>query len=122
VPWHLVTREAIEAIALTMTPDGLYVANVIDGGEHRLLGSYVATLRAVFDDVAVVFMEVPGGVSGNVIVVAGRDLPREAIAASILRSPAERARLATDVELAAMTAQAPVLTDDYAPTDALISR
>ena len=122
VPWHLVTREAIEAIARTMTPDGLYVANVIDGGEHRLLGAYVATLRSVFDDVAVVFMEVPGGVSGNVIVVAGTSLPRDAIVGSIRRAPAEPARLATDAELAAMTADAPVLTDDYAPTDALIAR
>ncbi len=122
VPWHLVTREAIEAIARTMTADGLYVANVIDGGEHRLLGAYVATLRTVFDDVAIVFMEIPGGVSGNVIVVAGTGLPRDAIADSIRRTPAEPARLATDAELATMTAGAPVLTDDFAPTDALISR
>ncbi len=122
VPWHLVTREAVAAIAATMTADGLYVANVIDGGEHRLLGAYVTTLRAVFADVLVVFLEVPSGVSGNVIVVAGTDLPRAAIAASIERDPSEPARFASDEELAAMTANAPILTDDFAPTDALISR
>jgi hypothetical protein len=105
-----------------MGPGAVYVANVIDGGEHRLLGSYVATLRSVFDEVAVVFLVIPGGVSGNVIVVAGDDLPLDAIATSIARDAPEPARIATATEMAAMAARAVLLTDDYAPTDALISR
>jgi spermidine synthase len=122
VPWHLVTREAMAEIRRTMGPGAVYVANVIDGGEHRLLGSYVATLRSVFDEVAVVFLVIPGGVSGNVIVVAGDDLPLDAIATSIARDAPEPARIATATEMAAMAARAVLLTDDYAPTDALISR
>lgn len=122
VPWHLVTVEAVGQIARTMAPDGIYVANVIDGGERRLLGAYVATLREVFAQVEVVFLVVPGGVSGNVVVVAGAGLPLAGIEASIARNPAEPARFATAAELASMTADAPVLTDDFAPTDALISR
>jgi spermidine synthase len=122
VPWHLVTLEAIGEVRRTMAPDGLYVANVIDGGELRLLGAYVATLRQVLGQVAVVYLIVEGGVSGNVIVVAGDGLPLDAIADSIGRDAAEPARLATDAELAAITAHAPLLTDDFAPTDALISR
>jgi spermidine synthase len=122
VPWHLVTLEAIREVRRTMAPDGLYVANVIDGGELRLLGAYVATLRQVFDAVAVVYLIVEDGVSGNVIVVAGDRLPLETIAASISRVEAEPARLATDEEMRALTANTPLLTDDFAPTDALISR
>lgn len=122
VPWHLVTEEAIGEIARTMAPDAIYVANVIDGGDLRLLGAYVATLREVFDEVEVVWLLVPGGFSGNVIVLAGSPLPRAAIEASLARTPGEPARFATAEELAAITAEAPVLTDDFAPTDALISR
>jgi spermidine synthase len=122
VPWHLVTREAMSEVRRTMRPDGIYVANVIDGGELQLLGSYVATLRTVFAEVEVVFLVIPSGVSGNVVVVAGDDLPLEAIAASVARDPAEPARRATEAELAAIAEGAVLLSDDYAPTDALISR
>lgn len=122
VAWHLVTREAIGEIRRTMTPDGLYVANVIDGGELRLLGSYVATLREVFDDVAIAWIVVNGGVSGNVIVVAGDGLPLDSISASLEGDLSDPTRLATDPEIAAVADAAPILTDDFAPTDALISR
>jgi spermidine synthase len=122
VPWHLVTREAIGEVRRTMAPDGVYVANVIDGGRLRLLGAYVATLRQVFDDVAIAWIVVESGVSGNVIVVAGDGLPLDGIAASLVRDLTEPARLATDAEIAAIADAAPILTDDFAPTDALISR
>jgi len=122
VPWHLVTREALADVHRTMTPGGIYVANVIDGGELRLLGAYVATLREVFGEVAVAWIVVNGGVSGNVIVVAGDALPLDAIAGALERDLTEPARLAADSELVAIVDGAPILTDDYAPTDALISR
>jgi MFS family permease len=122
VPWHLVTLEALREVRRAMAPDGVYVANVIDGGELRLLGAYVATLRQVFDQVAVAYIVIEGRVSGNVIVVAGDDLPLDAIASSLERDLTEPARLATDAELRAFTEGATLLTDDFAPTDALISR
>ena len=60
--------------------------------------------------------------SGNVIVVAGESLPVVAIADALARDLTEPARLATDAEMADLVAGAPLLTDDFAPTDALISR
>jgi spermidine synthase len=122
VPWHLVTLEALREVHRTMAPEGIYVANVIDGGELRLLGAYVATLREVFDDVAIAYIVTDDGVSGNVIVAAGDRLPVDAIGASLDRDLAEPSRLATDQEFAAIVDGAPLLTDDFAPTDALISR
>ncbi|HET9522490.1 MAG TPA: fused MFS/spermidine synthase [Candidatus Limnocylindrales bacterium] len=122
VPWHLVTREAIGDMRRAMAAEGIYVANVIDGGELRLLGAYVATLRQVFPDVAVAWIVVNGGVSGNVIVIASDELPTGAIAEALERDLTEPARLATDAELAELVDGAPLLTDDFAPTDALISR
>ena len=122
VPWHLVTLEAIGEVRRTMAPDGIYVANVIDGGELRLLGAYVATLREAFGQVAIAWIVVDGGVSGNVIVAAGDRLPLDAIADSLERDLSDPARLATEEEVAAIIDGAPLLTDDFAPTDALISR
>ncbi len=122
VPWHLVTLEAIGEVRRTMTPDGIYVANVIDGGELRLLGAYVATLREVFGQVAIAWIVVDGGVSGNVIVAAGDQLPLDAIAGTLERDLVDPARLATEEEIAAIVDGARLLTDDFAPTDALISR
>ena len=122
VPWHLVTRESLGEVRRTMVPNGIYVANVIDGGDLRLLAAYVATLREVFGQVAIAWIVVDGGVSGNVIVAAGDQLPLDAIAAALERDLADPARLATDEEIAAITDGAPLLTDDFAPTDALISR
>ena len=122
VPWHLVTLEAIGEVRRTMTPDAIYVANVIDGGELRLLGAYVATLREVFGEVAIAWIVVDGGVSGNVIVAAGDELPLAGIAGSLERDLSDPARLATEEEIAAIIDGAPLLTDDFAPTDALISR
>lgn len=122
VPWHLVTLEALREVRRTMAPAGIYVANVIDGGELKLLGAYVATLRKAFDDVAIAYIVTDDGVSGNVIVVAGDGLPLDAIAASLELDLSEPARLATDEEVSATADGAPLLTDDFAPTDALISR
>jgi hypothetical protein len=122
VPWHLVTLEAIREIRRTMTPEGIYVANVIDGGELRLLGAYVATLREVFGQVAIAWILVDEGVSGNVIVAAGDGLSLDAISDSLERDLSDPARLATEEEVAAIIDGAPHLTDDFAPTDALISR
>lgn len=122
VPWHLVTLEAIGEVRRTMAPDGIYVANVIDGGELRLLGAYVATLREAFGEVAIAWIVVDGGVSGNVIVAAGDRLPVDAIAGTLERDLSDPARLASEEEIAAIIDGAPLLTDDFAPTDALISR
>jgi hypothetical protein len=117
-----VTLEAIREIRRTMTPEGIYVANVIDGGELRLLGAYVATLREVFGQVAIAWILVDDGVSGNVIVAAGDGLSLDAISDSLERDLSDPARLATEEEVATIIGGAPLLTDDFAPTDALISR
>ena len=48
--------------------------------------------------------------------------PVDAIADSLERDLSDPARLATEDEVAAISDGAPLLTDDFAPTDALISR
>ena len=65
---------------------------------------------------------VDGGVSGNVIVVAGDALPLEAIASSLERDLTSRPGWRQTQSSRDHAAGAPPLTDDFAPTDALISR
>jgi len=52
VPFHLTTQEFAEALEARMSPDGVYLLNVIDTYESGLfLGAMLGTLRTVFDHV-----------------------------------------------------------------------
>jgi hypothetical protein len=140
VPWHLATEEFARLMAERMTADGVYMMNVIDYGPRDFLRAEVATLAEVFDHVAVIgrpgaFGELgrtdPGGqpqapvpdetVGGNHVVVASdRPLPIDALIAT------NRGRARVDLilhgaELEAFIEGAPVLTDDNAPVDQLLT-
>jgi spermidine synthase len=54
VPWHLTTVEMVRAIRDRLTPEGLYLLNVIDLPPLRFGRAEAATLRDVFDHVALV--------------------------------------------------------------------
>jgi spermidine synthase len=119
VPWHLTTREFAADLQALMAPDGLYLLNVIDHGPRDFLRAEVATLRDVFAHVAV--LERPDGRGGNHVVIASdRPLP---VAAILARNRA-RARddvVTTGPELERLVDGAPVLTDDRAPVDQLLT-
>ncbi len=54
VPAHLTTREFTEAVARILTPNGIYLANVIDIlNSGRFLGAYLDTVQSVFPATAV---------------------------------------------------------------------
>ena len=126
VPWHLTTVEFLEQVHDRLRPDGLYVMNLVDYAERDFLRAQAATVATVFDHVAVLAEEERFGptradVGGNFVLVAGdRPLPLEEI------QEANRARgrqdtLLTGDELAAFVGDAPVLTDDHAPVDQLLT-
>ena len=54
VPWHLTTREFVEDIRRALRPGGSYALNVIDYPPPQLVRAEIATIRAVFANVAVV--------------------------------------------------------------------
>ena len=54
VPWHLTTREFVGDIARVLSDDGVYAINLIDRPPLGFARAEVATLRDVFDHVAVV--------------------------------------------------------------------
>jgi spermidine synthase len=119
VPWHLATREFMDDVARVLRPGGVYVANIIDGGDEAFLRAEAATVRAAMSDVAVVRgPNLLDGFIGNSVLVAS-DAPIDGAAWDALRdSDADGGALVEDLD--AYLDGALVLTDDFAPVDQLI--
>jgi spermidine synthase len=123
VPWHLTTRQFVDQIARTLRPDGVYVINLIDYPPLAFARAEAATLRAVFDHVAVLApsAELAGQRGGNYVLAASNQpLPTEAILARNQRRGDDEA-IATGQALSDFIDGAMVLTDDYAPVDQLLT-
>jgi spermidine synthase len=136
IPFHLATREFLELARARLAPGGTVATNIIGavrGRDSRLFRSMLRTYRAVFPTVAIHPVRAQGerDLTGirNVILVAGEgaapskeflqerwaELTRVSPGAPDLTS-AIRGRVDEPVQ----TEDVPVLTDDYAPTDALL--
>jgi MFS family permease len=100
VPWHLTTVEFTREIERVLRPDGLYLLNVIDYDPRSLVRAEQATLREVFENVALVGHPDPGG--NHVFLASDAPLPE---------LPAAELDL-TDGD---------VLRDDDAPADQLLT-
>jgi spermidine synthase len=119
VPWHLTTKEFVSELHRVLRPSGAYVANIIDGNDLKFLRAELATLRSVFADVAVVGPAATfAGLQRSNLVVVASDEP---ISLTRLDSAVGAAGLDHQVlagaDVDALIADAPVLTDDYAPVD-----
>src|SRR5215213_9815042 len=125
VPWHLTTREAVGEVKRVLTDEGIYVVNLLDYGPLAFARAEVATLTAVFDHVALAtetdtLTQGPNA-GGNLVLIAS-DAPVDA--GGIDARLAEQGiqwNVINGVELARWTGAAPVLTDDYAPVDQLLT-
>jgi spermidine synthase len=125
VPWHLTTAEFVAEVRRVLRPDGLYVMNVIDHPPLDFARAQLATLRQVFPAVAVVGNAGPvsGLGGGNIILVgAGSPVPIAELQAQLARRDAGPVVIASAQLLDTLLAGAPVLVDDYAPVDQLLSR
>jgi spermidine synthase len=136
IPFHLATREFLELARSRLRPGGVVVTNIIGtvkGDESRLFRSMLRTYRAAFPTVAIHPVLETGDrdldVVRNLILVSGegaapsKEFLLQRWAAIRRRAPgapdlttAIRNRYDADVP----TNDVPVLTDDYAPTDALL--
>ena len=123
VPWHLATSEFVADVHRVLRHDGVYVLNVIDHDPWQLLATEVATLSHKFPHVALLVRPeqlAPGG-GGNAVVVAS-DRPID-VAALAARAAArgEPASVLDTARARGFAGDAPVLTDDWAPVDQLMS-
>lgn len=117
VPYHLTTREFNTLVRASMTPDGLYLVNMVDSGyEGRFAQAYSNTLRAVFGNVVVYALDGQVGRHGHatfVIAASAAPISRPAVAGWTAFAPPDLVtRFASRTDL--------VLTDDYTPVDTLL--
>ena len=121
VPWHLTTEEFLVDIRDRLVPEGLYVVNVIDHPPTDFARAQLATMTQVFDHVAVVapaaYLEFERG--GNFVLV-GSSVPIDAD--GIERLVPEGEMVLVDGAARDWADGAVILTDDFAPTDQLLSR
>jgi spermidine synthase len=134
VPFHLTTREFFELCRDRLAPGGLFAGNLAGltmGRDQRLFWAMVRSAQEVFPNVAILSRELAGGAkafSGNAILVASMSTDRlskervfaegDRVARAFGHPPiAAWARTFYDGEL--RTEGVPVLTDSYAPTEAM---
>ncbi|MGF9753696.1 fused MFS/spermidine synthase [Microvirga sp. 0TCS3.31] len=123
VPWHLATREALEGLETSLGEDGAYVANVIDHAPFGFARAYVRTAGEVFDEVALLAAPdvLAGSDGGNMVMVASREpVDLDVVEEELAARGTDWGALA-GAELAGWVDGAPVLTDDFAPVDQLLT-
>lgn len=123
VPWHLTTRETALQIRHLLRDDGIYVVNVIDYPPDSFARAELATLRSVFDHVAIAaasstFSGTGGG--NHVLLASTAPLPVDGLTEQIAQTTASW-KLLDPASTARYAGDAAVLTDDRAPIDQLIS-
>ena len=121
VPWHLTTAEFAADIDRVLRPDGIYMANLIDGPDLAFIRAMVATLQQTWQHVAVITLPERFGIGGNFVVVAAHqplDVEQVVLENSILGLDVV---VLHGAELDEFRGDAGVLTDDHAPVDQLLS-
>jgi hypothetical protein len=124
VPWHLTTRETVEDVRRVLVDDGVYAVNVIDYPPLRFARAEAETITRVFPHVAVLARPaiLAGRGGGNVVIVGSeRPLQTEALRAQLSERAGELDVLAGPSEVEGFAGDSPVLTDDHAPVDQMLS-
>jgi spermidine synthase len=123
VPWHLATTEFVQEVDRVLRPGGRYVLNLIDGERLAFARAEAATLHHVFEHVAVVTWDraFEGTSGGNVVIVASHEpFDTTVLEEAVNAATPEAGVLSEGPDLDAFLAGAPILTDDFAPTDQLL--
>jgi spermidine synthase len=138
IPFHLATREFLELVRERLAPGGVVVANVIgslEGPGSRLFRSFYRTYREVFPTVVVHpvieadFDADPEALRNIMLVATDGAAPepeflltrwQQELRPDDPESPDLEAAITNRYDRTIPTADVPILTDDYAPTDALL--
>lgn len=123
VPWHLATSEFVAEVDRVLRPGGRYVMNIIDGPRLALVRAEAATLRQQFEHVAIVTWQAAfdGTSGGNVVLVASHEaIDGAGLARRVATATPDAAVRWEAAAIEAFLAGAPILTDDFAPTDQLL--
>ena len=88
-PAHLTSVEFLRSAVAVLDRGGTYAANVADGGRLRFARSQVAAAAAVFPQIALIVAPdvLHGRRFGNLVLVAGADLPVDALVRRVAADP-----------------------------------
>ena len=137
IPFHLATLEFLDLVRERLAPDGVVVSNVIGaitGSSSKLLRSMYRTQRTAFPTVAVHPVVVgeetlrPDEIRNVIFVATDAAAPAKQVLQRRWAAVRAEAKTAPDLAKAIRqrwerpipTDDVPALTDDYAPTDALL--
>jgi len=134
LPFHLTTQEFMTLVRSRLKPGGVVVSNIIGsvaGPESKLFRAFYRTYRSVFPSVAVYPVDLandPDSLRNIIVVAANAALPSTDVLRERWADVRKEHPQAVDLQRAWQSAwtrfvptrDVPVLTDDYAPTDALI--
>jgi spermidine synthase len=131
IPFHLSTTQFFELVRSRLTPGGVVVSNIIgavDGEGSELLRSMAKTYRSVFPTVALHPVLEGTGIGNIVLVATEGGLPEKSTLSSNWAELKEASPKAVDLRAAIASRwespitfdDVPLLTDGYAPTDALL--
>ena len=133
VPYHLTTKGFNDELASIMSPEGVYLINVIDvyrEGYGRFLGAVVGTLQQTFPYVYVFSGEADGTSAERdtfVVLSSRKALPRDDLArrtnpdSGTLFAWSEHGVLGGDMRALLHRGRHLVLTDEHAPVDNLLA-
>ena len=124
IPYHLVTQEFFGLIKSRLQPHGLYLMNVVDAFPNpRLVKSVLKTAQSQFANVQVWIDQIPDEPQRMTYVISAGDThqPGEILTAELglrrqwfsINNPLMNSGTAL--------AELPLLTDDFAPVDRLLS-
>jgi len=124
VPFHLTTREFAQTLARRMTPDGVYLLNVIDSYDSGLfLGAMLGTLGEVFDHVRLLSLTPRHDETRDTFVIAASNAPLHVTDLTVGPGEFQSVILYDAVDVADLRARVDglVLTDDHAPVETLLA-
>jgi spermidine synthase len=123
LPWQLTTREAADRMYKMLNDDGVVLVNIISaiqGNKSDFIRSELATFRDVFPRVFVYAVDDPSQlkeIQSLMLVASKNDSPESPVRES---SPLQE-YLQNEVT-SMIVADLPVLTDDHAPVDFLLTK
>jgi len=136
IPFHLFTNEFMELVRSRLNPGGVVITNTIGsitGDQSKLFRSVYRTYRSAFPTVLVHPVKLPGdkgdaGIRNLILIATEQAAPEKSFLVERWRAIRERFNRAPDLTKAirdrrdapVSVAGVPTLTDDYAPTDALL--
>ncbi len=124
IPYHLVTREFAAQVAAHLTPDGLYLINVVDlFPDPKLVKAMVKTLREEFAQVDVWLEQIPAEpLRLTFVISASNGAPFPPLVSAEYGMPRHWFNITEPMTSAGIAmAELPLLTDDYTPVERLIS-